>query len=150
MSPSERASRATALAVAILAAVSSLSMLAARQARAQVVISQVHGGNGNAYRRDYVELFNRGAATVDLAVPSGLASGRASGREPALHVAVAPFGQVFSHRPALRQSTLQLLPEAHCVLHVSVPKQSVTQGWFDEQLVARRDLLEAQRSRGPL
>ena len=34
-----------------------------------VVISQVYGGGGNAgatYRNDYVELYNRGAAPVDL------------------------------------------------------------------------------------
>ncbi len=38
-------------------------------ARAQVVISQVYGGGGNtgaALRNDFIELFNRGAATVDV------------------------------------------------------------------------------------
>jgi hypothetical protein len=36
---------------------------------AQVVISQVYGGGGNSgalYRNDFIELFNRGSATVDL------------------------------------------------------------------------------------
>lgn len=32
-----------------------------------VVISQVYGGNGSAYVNDYVELFNGGAAPVDIA-----------------------------------------------------------------------------------
>src|SRR5215510_6699498 len=38
-------------------------------AGAQVVISQVYGGGGNAgatLRNDYVELFNRGTASVDI------------------------------------------------------------------------------------
>ena len=36
-------------------------------ANAQVVVSQVYGGGGNTgapYNRDYVELFNRGSASV--------------------------------------------------------------------------------------
>lgn len=33
---------------------------------ADVVISQIYGGNGNAYQSDYVELFNRSGATVDV------------------------------------------------------------------------------------
>lgn len=36
-------------------------------AGAQVVISQVYGGNGSTFAQDYVELFNRGAAPVSLA-----------------------------------------------------------------------------------
>lgn len=32
-----------------------------------VVISQVYGGNGNTYNRDYVELFNAGSAPVSIA-----------------------------------------------------------------------------------
>src|SRR5262245_62882288 len=43
-----------------------LLALGARSAQAQVVISQVYGGNGNTYNRDYVELFNRGATSVSL------------------------------------------------------------------------------------
>ena len=42
---------------------------AAGGANAQVVISQVYGGGGNTgapYNRDYVELFNRGTASVSL------------------------------------------------------------------------------------
>jgi predicted extracellular nuclease len=44
-------------------------LLAAGQAAAQVVISQVYGGGGNSgatYRNDFIELFNRGASAVDL------------------------------------------------------------------------------------
>ena len=35
-------------------------------ARAQVVIRQIYGANGNAYRQDYVELFNRGTSAVSI------------------------------------------------------------------------------------
>ncbi|MFO0688649.1 MAG: ExeM/NucH family extracellular endonuclease [Myxococcota bacterium] len=38
----------------------------APSAGAQVVISQVYGGNGSTFAQDYVELFNRGAAPVSL------------------------------------------------------------------------------------
>ena len=41
----------------------------AQPAVAQVVISQVYGGGGNAnatYKNDFVELFNRGTTTVGL------------------------------------------------------------------------------------
>lgn len=43
-----------------------LFSIAAGAGRAQVVISQVFGGNGNSYARDYVELFNRGTAPISL------------------------------------------------------------------------------------
>lgn len=46
-----------------------LVVLLAAGAPAQVVISQVYGGGGNAgatYRNDFVELFNRSAAAVDV------------------------------------------------------------------------------------
>ena len=43
-----------------------LMTVGANAARAQVVIRQVYGGNGNAYDRDYVELFNRGSVAVSL------------------------------------------------------------------------------------
>jgi predicted extracellular nuclease len=46
-----------------------LLVLGSSAAQAQVVISQVFGGGGNAgspYNRDYVELFNRGLATASL------------------------------------------------------------------------------------
>jgi hypothetical protein len=46
-----------------------LLVFAAYGARAQVVISQVYGGGGNAgatYTHDFIELFNRGAAPVSL------------------------------------------------------------------------------------
>jgi len=52
-----------ALAVALLVAP------AARSASSDMVVSQVFGGGGNAnapYTNDFVELFNRGATTVDL------------------------------------------------------------------------------------
>ena len=44
-------------------------LLAAHSACAQVVISEVYGGGGNAgatYRNDFVELFNRGSTTVSI------------------------------------------------------------------------------------
>jgi len=43
-----------------------LSIGGASDARAQVVIRQVYGGNGSVYRQDFVELFNRGGASVSL------------------------------------------------------------------------------------
>lgn len=46
-----------------------LLALAAAPASPQVVISQIYGGGGNAgsrYRNDFVELFNRGDAPVDI------------------------------------------------------------------------------------
>lgn len=52
----------------ITAAITLLALAATAQA--QVVISQVYGGGGNTgavYRNDFVELYNRGTATVSLA-----------------------------------------------------------------------------------
>jgi predicted extracellular nuclease len=49
---------------------SAVLSLAALSAHAQVVVSQVYGGGGNAggqYRNDFIELFNRGTSTVNLA-----------------------------------------------------------------------------------
>ncbi|MEZ4332159.1 MAG: ExeM/NucH family extracellular endonuclease [Myxococcota bacterium] len=43
-----------------------LALALAATADAQVVISQVYGGGGNLFDRDYVELFNRGSAPVGL------------------------------------------------------------------------------------
>ena len=57
-----------ALLLALLAALL-LFPSAARAATANVVVSQVYGGGGNAgatFRNDYVELFNAGSASVDL------------------------------------------------------------------------------------
>ncbi|MBK1686862.1 ExeM/NucH family extracellular endonuclease [Rubrivivax gelatinosus] len=51
-------------ASAIAAAVAAL--LASTPASAGVVISQIYGGNGNAFASDYVELFNNGSTAVDL------------------------------------------------------------------------------------
>jgi hypothetical protein len=50
-------------------AASAALALAAGSANAQVVISQAYGGGGNAgatYTNDFIELFNRGAAAVDI------------------------------------------------------------------------------------
>jgi Lamin Tail Domain/Secretion system C-terminal sorting domain len=46
-----------------------LLLLAISSSNAQVVISQIYGGGGNAgatYTHDFVELFNRGTASVDI------------------------------------------------------------------------------------
>lgn len=43
------------------------ALVMAARSDAQVVISQIYGGNGNVFDRDYVELFNRGAVPVSLA-----------------------------------------------------------------------------------
>ncbi len=45
-------------------------MLPAVPLQAQVVISQVYGGGGNSgatFKNDFIELFNRGSAPVDVA-----------------------------------------------------------------------------------
>ncbi|MCK7494805.1 MAG: lamin tail domain-containing protein [Comamonadaceae bacterium] len=52
-------------APAIVAA-AAMALLAAAPAGAGVVISQIYGGNGNAFASDYVQLFNNGSAAVDL------------------------------------------------------------------------------------
>ena len=54
---------------ALLFAVALLVVPAARSASSDMVVSQVYGGGGNSgatYANDFVELFNRGAAAVDL------------------------------------------------------------------------------------
>ena len=54
---------------ALLFAVALLVAPAARSASSDMVVSQVYGGGGNSgatYANDFVELFNRGAAAVDL------------------------------------------------------------------------------------
>ena len=54
---------------AFLFAVALLVVPAARSASSDMVVSQVYGGGGNSgatYANDFVELFNRGAAAVDL------------------------------------------------------------------------------------
>ena len=46
-----------------------LLLLSVGTVHAQVVVSQVYGGGGNTgapYNRDFVELFNRGPASVSL------------------------------------------------------------------------------------
>jgi hypothetical protein len=57
-----------ALLLVLLAALVVLPA-AAHAATSDVVVSQIYGGGGNAgatFRNDYVELFNRGSASVDL------------------------------------------------------------------------------------
>ena len=57
------------LLVAVVAAAGSLLAPLARAASPDAVISQVYAGGGNAgatYTNDFVELFNRGSAAVDL------------------------------------------------------------------------------------
>jgi uncharacterized protein len=57
------------LFTAVAAVTASLFVPLARAASPDAVISQVYAGGGNAgasYTNDYVELFNRGASTVDL------------------------------------------------------------------------------------
>ncbi|MBY0400194.1 lamin tail domain-containing protein, partial [Myxococcota bacterium] len=49
-----------------MTAIASLLAIAG-SAQAQVVISQIYGGNGNVFNQDYVELFNRGTTPVALA-----------------------------------------------------------------------------------
>ena len=61
-----RPSRAVSLLGGFLSTALLLVVLAST-ARAQIVLRQVYGGGGNVYDRDYVELFNRGAAPVSLA-----------------------------------------------------------------------------------
>src|SRR5262245_23893878 len=57
--------------VAVLATTGALlSASPATAASADVVISQVYGGGGNSgatFTNDFIELYNRGAATIDLA-----------------------------------------------------------------------------------
>lgn len=52
--------------VRTLAAVAALWLGAACASTSGVVISQVYGGNGSTYNRDYVELFNAGNAPVTM------------------------------------------------------------------------------------
>ncbi len=66
-----------------------LLVLLASSASAQVVLRQIYGGGGNVYDRDYVELFNRGAAPVSLAgwsiqYASATGSGLFAGGAPSL------------------------------------------------------------------
>jgi predicted extracellular nuclease len=64
-----RTRSAIVLTVVATAAGVALTAVPASAASPDVVISQVYGGGGNSgatYTNDFVELFNRGAATVDL------------------------------------------------------------------------------------
>jgi hypothetical protein len=57
------------LLLVLLAALSLLPVSAVSAASPDVLVSQVYGGGGNAgasFTNDYVELFNRGASTVDV------------------------------------------------------------------------------------
>jgi len=54
---------------ALLFAVALLVVPVAQSASSDMVVSQVYGGGGNSgatYANDFVELFNRGTAAVDL------------------------------------------------------------------------------------
>ena len=58
------------LAVVVVAAAVALTPGMAHAASPDVTISQVYGGGGNSgatYTNDFIELFNRGTAAVDLA-----------------------------------------------------------------------------------
>lgn len=79
----------TSLRLARLLGLLALALLSAAAARAQIVIRQVHGGGGNVFRQDYVELFNRGGAPVSLAgwslqYASATGTGLFSGGAPSL------------------------------------------------------------------
>ncbi len=71
-SPAETASQfraASRLTIRRLTATFAVALFLATALPAQVVISQVYGGGGNSgatFKNDYVELFNRGSATVDI------------------------------------------------------------------------------------
>lgn len=52
--------------VAALSAAGLMSASGFAAAAADVVISQIYGGNGNVYQSDYVELFNRSSSTIDV------------------------------------------------------------------------------------
>jgi predicted extracellular nuclease len=55
-----------ALSAVLLALIGLCTASVSHAGTAGVVISQIHGANGNAYASDYVELFNAGATPVDI------------------------------------------------------------------------------------
>jgi predicted extracellular nuclease len=69
-----------------------LLVIVSISAQSQVVISQVYGGGGNAnatYTNDFVELFNKGNASVDI---SGYSIQYASATGTAWQVCAIPTG----------------------------------------------------------
>ncbi len=91
-----------------------------------IVISQLYGGGGNTgatYQNDYVELYNRGAATVDLTgwslqYASATGSGWDFGRQP-LGGAIAP-GEYFLISLASSGAIGQPLPPANIVGQINM------------------------------
>ncbi|MBY0401102.1 lamin tail domain-containing protein, partial [Myxococcota bacterium] len=75
-----------------------VTLFAGAPACAQVVIRQLYGGNGNVYRQDYVELFNRGGAAVSLTgwslqYASATGTGLFSGAAPSVLSGTLAAGQ---------------------------------------------------------
>lgn len=73
-----------------------LLIIVSASAQSQVVISQVYGGGGNAsatYTNDFVELFNKGAASVDI---SGYSVQYASATGTAWQVCAIPSGTILA------------------------------------------------------
>jgi len=69
LSRSELPMHRVRLVLALLFAGALLLAPAARSASSDMVVSQVYAGGGNSgatYTNDFVELFNRGSAAVDL------------------------------------------------------------------------------------
>ena len=59
------------LVLVLLAAIALLVAPAARSASSDMVVSQVYAGGGNSgatFANDFVELFNRGATSIDLSM----------------------------------------------------------------------------------
>ena len=73
---------------------------AARAASADLVVSQVYAGGGNSgatYENDYVELFNRGSSSIDVAgwtVQYATATGTSWSRRPPESVRISLAGIV--------------------------------------------------------
>ncbi|HEY5161735.1 MAG TPA: lamin tail domain-containing protein, partial [Terriglobales bacterium] len=93
--------------------------------QAQVVISQVYGGGGNAgatYTNDFVEVFNRGSATVSLAgwsVQYGSSAGTSSWIVTALSGSIAP-GQYFLIQEAAGTGGTTPLPSPNVIGTISM------------------------------
>src|SRR4029078_12907897 len=94
---------------------------ASAQSQAPVVISQVYGGGGNAnatYRNDYIELYNRSAATVTVtgwSVQYSSATGNSWGNgfgKTTLVGTIAP-GQYYLVALASRRNAGAVLPHAN-------------------------------------
>ena len=106
---------------------------ASAQSQAPVVISQVYGGGGNAnatYRNDYIELYNRSAATVTVtgwSVQYSSATGNSWGNgfgKTTLVGTIAP-GEYYLVALASGGSVGALLPDANVI---GVTNMSATSG----------------------